>query len=1024
MPTPLASISGLSTGLDFQSLVDQIITIESRRLDFLRVRISSQQAERAAWGEVRALLDALVAATRPLGDGSAVDTFSTSVVGSNAGILRVAAGPSASTGSYSVRVLQKAQREVLASDSYASRSDALGLTGQFVVGGTVVDVQAGDSLQDIAGRINALNSGPSPIGVGASVVGSVGAYRLLLSASATGSAGLRLLDVSGVLSSLGLLDGGSTLENRTSGGFASDGFADATAALGALLGFTGAAPAGTVTLGADANAFAVALDLSTMSLEDVRDAVNAAAQAAGAAMFAEVETVAVGAGFEYRLVFTGEASATDGGAVLQALGILAGGRGAVTHVLQGNALAADAGGTPATAATSLAALFNGAVAAGAAVGDTITFQGTDHDGAAFTFTHAIQAGDTLQTLLTRLESAEGFDGSATATVDAAGRITITAATSGTSRVSLMAFAGNESGAVLDLGAFGVTAEGRNREVSAGTDAVVEIDGVVVTSASNEVSDAVTGVTFTVLGADPAGAVDVVIDRDMDAAVEAMQAFVTAYNALVEYVAKGAGVTAASRPALAGDVVLRGIRDRIALTLQGSVPGAPLGTLGALGLEVERGGTYELDVTALTAALRADAGAVRRMFSGYGVGSTSALAYLGAGTATPPGTYDVVVTQLGAAAVLDSVGFGGAYVDDGTPDTLTLTDLATGASYDVALSNGMTLAQIVTAINAELSVTRAHVVTSERTLYADAGASVLASAATPLADLYHGAGQGSGFVAGTEITISGTKPDGTTVLSTFDVTDPATQTLGSLRAAIQAAFGATVSVSVAGGTLVVRDLSAGESLLTVSIGSDVAGNAAPFGQMLVTTDGRGAGGLVAEAAGSELRIRDTGYGSAEGFSVAFSAGGADGSGSLGLAAGSYSGLDVIGTIAGEAASGVGNVLTGATGTVAEGLAIRVSGSSTGALGSVTYGAGLMTAAQGILDDLLRTGTGGIDGVVRRVDESLDRTEDRLADREARLEVRRQNLLARFVALEEAMARAQSLQDWLTSQLSSLPRASRS
>jgi len=1024
MATPLASISGLSTGLDFQSLVEQIHTIESARLDYLRVRISSQEAERTAWGEVRGLLDALASATRTLRDGSAINTFSANVVGANPSILKVSAGSTATPGSYAVRVVQKAQREVLASDTFASRTSALGLTGQFVAGGTVVDVQAGDTLQDIAGRVNALNSGPNPIGVTASVVGSTGSYRLVLSAASTGSTGLRLLDLTGILGSLGLVDGTTALANRTSGGFASNRFADPTTAVGALLGFTGTAPSGTVTLGDGANAFTVALDLNTMSLEGVRDAINAAAATAGAATFAEIETVAVGTSFEYRLAVTGEAAATDAGAVLQALGVLGGGRGAVTHTLQGDALTTDAGGTLATAATSLSSLFNGAAGAGVAVGDTITFQGTDHTGTAFAFSHTVQAGDTIQTLLTRLEGAEGFNGSATATVDAAGRITVAATTAGASRISLQAFAGNEGGGILDLGAFQVTAEGRQRQVSAGADAVVEIDGIQVTSSSNEITDAVTGVTFTVLGADPLSTGDVVIDRDVEAAVEGITAFVTAYNALVEYVGKGAGVLGDARPALAGDLVLRGIRDRISFVLQGSVPGSAFGSLSQIGLEIARGGKYDLDATALADALRTDASSVLQLFGGYGVGSTSALSYLGAGASTPPGTYDVFVSQAGAAAVLDSIGFGGTYVDDGSADTLTLTDLATGAAYEVALTNGMTLAQIVAAINASLAVTRAHVVTSERTLYSDSGAGAAATAATALGDLYHGAGQSSGFVAGTEITISGTKPDGSTVLTTYDVTDPSTQTLGNLRTAVQAAFGSAVSVTISGGQLVVRDLSAGDSQLAVSIGSDIAGNAAPLGQMLVTVDGRGAGGLVAEAVGSELRIRAAGYGSAQGFQVAFTGGGSNGSASLGLATGSYSGTDVVGTIGGEAATGIGNVLTAAAGTAAEGLAIRVSGTGTGALGTMTYGAGLMSTVDTLLDDLLRVGTGGIDGVVRRMDESIDRAQDRLADHEARLEVRRQNLLARFVALEEAMAKAQSLQSWLTSQLASLPKASRS
>ena len=751
--SPLASISGLSTGIDFQELVQQIMDIESRRLDFLRVRISSQQAERAGWEEVRGLLQSLASSTRALEDGSGVGAFTTSVLGVNPGILSASASSSASPGSYTVRVVQKAQREALASASYASRSDALGLAGQFVVGGTVVDVQAGDSLQDIAGRINSLNSGPNPIGVSASVVGGAGAYRLTLAAVATGSQGMSLLDVSGVLGSLGLLDPTTSIKSRTSGGFASDGLTDTTTAVGSLLGFTSGAPSGTVTLGAGANAFTVSLDLGSLSLVGVRDAINAAAATAGAALFATLEADPSHAG-AYRLAITGEAAATDDGAVLQALGFLAGGRAAVSQVVQGDALASDALGTPATAGTALATLFNGATSAGASVGDTISFVGTRHDGTAFSFAHSIQAGDTLQTLLTRLEGAEGFNGSATATVDADGRMTVTSTTSGSTSLSLQAFAGNEAGGVLDLGAFSVTTEGRTRQVSVGSDAVVEINGVLVTSPTNEIADAVSGVTFNVLGTDASNPVEVVVARDIDAAVASVTAFVTAYNALLAFVGRGAGVIGSGRAALTGDLVLRGIRDQIALALQGVAPGGSFSSLGDIGLQVARGGTYELDVDTLTSALRADAASVRRIFSGYGVGSTSALTYLGASPTSQPGTYDVAVTQLGTAAALESLGFSGVYVDDATPDTLTLTDLGTGAEYDVLLSNGMTLAQIVQSINAELSVPRAHVVTSARTLYSDAGATSLAGGGTALADLYHGAGQPSGFIANTEVTFSG------------------------------------------------------------------------------------------------------------------------------------------------------------------------------------------------------------------------------------------------------------------------------
>lgn len=1012
----LAAISGLATGIDFRALVDQIIDVESSRLDYLRVQISDQRAEDTAWEQVRTLLQSIETAGAGLADGEALDVFTTEVLGTNPGILNVTAGAEALPGRHQVRVFQTAQREVLGSNLQASRTDALGVSGQFIIGGAAVEVVADDSLLDIAGRINSLNTGADPIGVSATVVGSDGAFRLVLSAADTGAEGLGLLDTSGVLADLGFFDGTTVLKNRTSGGFASDAFSDSTTAVGSLLGFSSSQPAGTVTLGSGAGAFTVSLDLGAQSLTDIRDAINTAAAGAGSSMFATLVSDADG----FRLDVTGTAAATDDGGVLQALGVLEGSRSDVAQVVQGDILTTD-GSTPATAATSLLALYNGASPAGATVGDTIQFNGVDNAGGTFSFTHTIGAGDTLQTLITRLEGAEGFNGDATVEVSAEGRLTVTSAVAGSSLLSLESFAGNEGGGILDLGTFNVATEGREREVSAGQDAIVEIDGALVRSASNDISDVVAGVTFSVLGADPSSTLEVVIDRDEAAGVEAMQLFVDAVNEFLTFVDAGLGEIGDARPALAGDSLLRGIRDQLDFALQATVPVGATGStrLADLGMEITREGTYTLDTAVLTAALQEDPAAVRSVLSSFGSTTSASLTYIGAGSNTAPGTYAVDITQAATLASVTSSGFSGTYADDGTADTINITHLASGNVYQTSLSNGMTLNEIIDALNAEFDRESNHVLTSERTMYSDITGLTQATASTTLSSLYHGAAQSSGFVAGTELTFSGTDPNGGTVLETFTVTDPSTQTLGDVRAALQSAFGAGVSVSISNGQLVVSDTNAGESQLDVNVGSDIAGNAAPFGLLQVTSEGRDGVSISASATGGELTIRADSFGSANDFSVSFTGGGANGSASLALAAGTYNGVDVIGTIGGEAATGVGNTLTAATDTTAAGLTVRVSGTGTGYIGDVTFGRGVISNAAGVLDTLLGTEEGSIDGIIKRLGESIDRTEDRLFDREERLEVRRAQLLAQFIALEQAIARSQSQQERLAATISSLP-----
>lgn len=1012
----LAAISGLATGIDFRALVDQIIEVENSRLDYLRLQISDQRAEEAAWEEVRTLLQTIETTGAGLADGEALNVFDAQILGVNPDIIGVTADATALPGRHQVRVFQTAQREVLGSSLQTSRTDALGTSGQFIIGGTAVEVAAEDSLLDIAGRINSLNTGADAIGVSATVVGSDGAFRLVLSASDTGAEGLGLLDTSGVLADLGFFDGATVLKNRTSGGFASDAFSDSSTPVGSLLGFSSSQPSGTVTLGAGASAFTVALDLGAQSLTDVRDAINTAAAGAGSSMFANIVSDADG----FRLDVTGTAAATDDGGVLQALGVLEGSRGNVSQVVEGDILTTD-GTTPATAGTSLLALYNGGSPAGAAVGDTIQFNGVNNQGETFSFTHTIGAADTLQTIADRLEGAEGYNGGATVAVSAEGRLAVTSTVAGSSLLSLESFAGNESGGILDLGTFAVETEGREREVSAGRDAIVEIDGALIRSASNDISDVVTGVTFSILGADPGNTLEVVIDRNEEAGVETIQAFVDAVNELLTFVDAGVGVTGDARPALAGDSLLRGIRDQLNFALQASVPVGATGStrLADLGIEITRDGVYTLDTAVLTEALQQDPEAVRSLLSSYGSSSSAAITYVGAGSNTSAGTYGVDVTQAATLASVTSVGFAGTYVDDGTADTINITHLGSGAVYQASLVNGMTLEQIIDALNADFDRESNQVVTSERTLYSDAGGVTEATASTSLSSLYHGAGQSSGFVAGTELTFSGIDPNGGTVLQTFTVTDPSSQTLGDVRTALQSAFGSGVTVSLSNGQFVVTDENSGESQLSVSIGSDIAGNAAPLGVMQVTATGRSSAGISAVDAGGQLSIRSDSYGATNNFSVSYTGGGANGSASLGLAAGSYSGVDVIGTIGGEAATGVGNNLTADAGTTAAGLTVRVGGTATGFIGDVTFGRGLISTSAGVVDILLGTEDGSIDGIIKRLGESVDRTEDRLFDREERLEVRRERLLAQFIALEQAIARSQSQQEALAATIGSLP-----
>ena len=120
-----------------------------------------------------------------------------------------------------------------------------------------------------------------------------------------------------------------------------------------------------------------------------------------------------------------------------------------------------------------------------------------------------------------------------------------------------------------------------------------------------------------------------------------------------------------------------MRSSLRLALQGTIASDVangLVRMQDLGVELQKDGKFTLDEAKLKTAIANDGGAVSRLLGLHGAADNASLQYLRAGDATKPGTYAIDVTQAAAAADVIGAGFSGVYVDDGTPDTLTIRDL--------------------------------------------------------------------------------------------------------------------------------------------------------------------------------------------------------------------------------------------------------------------------------------------------------------------------------------------------------------
>jgi flagellar hook-associated protein 2 len=150
-----------------------------------------------------------------------------------------------------------------------------------------------------------------------------------------------------------------------------------------------------------------------------------------------------------------------------------------------------------------------------------------------------------------------------------------------------------------------------------TDAVVEIDGHAVTRSSNQINDAIPGVTLAITTANTSSTIT--IDSDPDTLKTRVEAVVSAYNAVVSKVhgLAGYGTVQASNTALAGDSTLRSLTSGLSSVLLTRVGEGQFDSLSSLGIKQNSDGTLTLDNDKLSAAVDQDPTGVANLLAGSG-----------------------------------------------------------------------------------------------------------------------------------------------------------------------------------------------------------------------------------------------------------------------------------------------------------------------------------------------------------------------------------------------------------------------
>ncbi|GLC25344.1 flagellar filament capping protein FliD [Roseisolibacter agri] len=158
MAESLTSIPGVSSGIDWSSVVDAIITAEKRPATRLQATITANAKKKDALELFRQAMQSLQSAADGLRNGKALDAFSVSAVGADAtgrGVLAATVGTGAVGGTYAVNVTSLAAAQKTVASTGWTGTQTLASGGTLTIGGKPVTLVAGEKLSEVRDRINA-----------------------------------------------------------------------------------------------------------------------------------------------------------------------------------------------------------------------------------------------------------------------------------------------------------------------------------------------------------------------------------------------------------------------------------------------------------------------------------------------------------------------------------------------------------------------------------------------------------------------------------------------------------------------------------------------------------------------------------------------------------------------------------------------------------------------------------------------------------------------------------------------------
>jgi flagellar hook-associated protein 2 len=195
-------VSGLSSGIDWRNILDQLKAAESKRVELVQGHKKTYEDRRSAWQTMNNKLLAFKTASGTLNKATGFNLYTASFASDTTtaaeDILSATTSTDAGRGTYQIKVNARASAQKLSSTPYASQTTSLNLSGDLIIGGRTVSIAATDTLIGIREKMNVVNTGTDPSKVTASIIkyGTTD-YRLILTSDEEGEEGISLLNGGG-----------------------------------------------------------------------------------------------------------------------------------------------------------------------------------------------------------------------------------------------------------------------------------------------------------------------------------------------------------------------------------------------------------------------------------------------------------------------------------------------------------------------------------------------------------------------------------------------------------------------------------------------------------------------------------------------------------------------------------------------------------------------------------------------------------------------------------------------------------